>query len=319
MSKELQLNQPLLAKRFEVLKILGKGSGSSVFQVRDRDHGGKEVALKVLTSEASFDGKALERFRNELEVCRTFKHPNLVEAFELIPLEDTFSFTMEYVNGTDLSKQLLYNPPAFDEIDRIFNQVLPALAELHRHGIVHRDIKLENVLVRKDGLVKLSDLGLLKKLDSEGLTQTGILLGTAQYLPPEYIKFSNFDIRGDIYAAGIMLYELLTRKRRLTGMPGMQAIEFLLKTKFVIPKIPDNSVPIKYRSILNRSLDPDPERRFQSAEEMRDAFQVAAHKSSRDLKLVGEKIGNPDSPSLLSRLFYVVVFLLMGILMAYLV
>lgn len=263
--------RPALMERFQLIKVLGEGAAGAVYHVHDR-LSNKEVALKVLMNKSAFDEHTLQRFKQEIEACQSIRHPNIVEAYDFIELPDTIAFSMEFVDGKDLRYSFAEGKLDYQEIDDIFDQLLSALSELHQRGIIHRDIKLENVLIRKDGLVKLSDLGLMKRLDKEKLTRTGVLLGTAQYLPPEYIKGSLYDHRGDIYVAGIMLYELLTGKRRLADKAGVEAIEHLIKTKFKVPKINLTGVPKKYLYIIEKSLDPNPKKRFQSAEEMQDAF-----------------------------------------------
>ena len=257
-----------MANRFEVLGILGEGGASAVYRVADREHNNEERALKILLNNEAFDEHTLARFKDELRVCQQIRHPNIIEAYDLIALDKTIAFTMEYVPGSDLGRIFAQRQIQYEEIDKIFTQFLSALAELHKHNIVHRDIKLENVLIRNDGVVKLTDLGLIKHQDSKGLTRTGVLLGTAQYMPPEYIKAGKYDERGDIYATGVMLYEILTRKRRLHDKPGMQAIEHLLKTRFEIPKLPLEGLPRKYQTLIERSLDPSPRKRYQTPSEM---------------------------------------------------
>ncbi len=265
-------SKPALADRFEVIEVLGEGASGAVYRVSDRQQGGREVALKILLNNSAFDENTLSRFIAELRILQKVQHPNLVEAYDLIELGETIAFTMEYVPGSDLGHVFRNRKLSNDELDSIFYQVLSALDELHKHGIVHRDIKLENVLVTKDGRVKLSDLGLMKCGDFDNMTRTGILLGTAQYMPPEYVRGSMYDHRGDIYAVGLMLYELLTSKRRLSDKNGNEALEYLIKTKFQIPRITLTGLPRRYLDIIDRALDPDPNNRFQSAAEMRSSF-----------------------------------------------
>lgn len=261
-----------LAERFDLIRSLGEGASGGVFLVRDLRHGGREVALKILEDPEAFDEHTLMRFKEELETLRTIRHPNLIEAYDLIDLGDTVAYTMECVDGHDLARFVRQRTLTFEDIDRICMQVLSALEELHSRNILHRDIKLENILWRRDGNVKLSDLGLMKKLDAQGLTRAGLLLGTAQYMPPEYIKRGKYDARGDLYALGIMIYELLVGKRRFADMPGNKVIEHLIKTKFALPELALTDIPMKYRNILRRALDPDPQQRYQSASEMRAAI-----------------------------------------------
>lgn len=268
-------SKPALADRFEVIEVLGEGASGAVYRVSDRQQGGKQVALKILLNNSAFDENTLTRFVAELRILQKVHHQNLVEAYDLIELGETIAFTMEYVPGSDLGEIFRSRRLAHEEVDSIFYQILSALGELHRNGIVHRDIKLENVLVTGDGRVKLSDLGLMKCGEFDSMTKTGVLLGTAQYMPPEYVRGSVYDHRGDLYAVGLMLYELLTSKRRLSDKNGNEALEYLIKTRFQIPRITLTGLPRKYLDIIDRALDPDPDNRFQSADEMRDAFVKA--------------------------------------------
>lgn len=265
-------SRPALVQRFETVRHLGDGAAGSVFLVRDRKRDNLEVALKVLINGTAFDENTIARFEQELEASQGVNHPNLIQAYDYIDLGDTIAFTMEYVPGKDLGATFASQPLTLDEIDMVFDQLLSGMAELHRHGIIHRDIKLENIILSMDGTVKLSDLGLMKRLNSEGMTRTGVLLGTAQYLPPEYIKKTQYDQRGDVYAAGTVLLELLTQKRRLSDKPGMEAIEHLIKTNFAVPKLSLTGLPRRYRQIVTKALAYNPDDRYQSADEMLDAF-----------------------------------------------
>lgn len=271
-STRILKSKPALADRFEVIEVVGEGASGAVYRVLDRAQGGKEVALKILLNNAAFDENTLSRFVAELRILEKIQHPNIVEAYDLIELGDTIAFTMEYVPGSDLGELFRSRRVKHEEIDPIFRQILSALAELHKHGIVHRDIKLENVLVTSEGHVKLGDLGLMKCGEFDSMTKTGVLLGTAQYMPPEYVRGSVYDHRGDLYAVGLMLYELLTHKRRLSDKNGNEALEYLIKTRFQIPRITLTGLPRKYLDIIDRALDPEPANRYQSAEEMRAAF-----------------------------------------------
>ncbi len=288
MTTEILERKPALADRFEVIQNLGSGAAGSVYLVKDRKLGGQKVALKVLTNTSAFDEHTLTRFREEIRALFEVRHPNIIQAYELIESDDVIAFTMEYVPGCDLGTLFQERSIELQEIDHIFKQLLSALAELHKIGIVHRDLKLENILIRNDGLVKLSDLGLMKRMDGAALTKTGILLGTAQYLPPEYIKgSSDYDQRGDIYAVGVMLFELLTGKRRLADKPGMQAIEELIRTKFEVPKMALGGLPRKYVQIVYKAMEPIVSKRFQSVTEMQEAFD------SDGLELSSQ---GPDAP-----------------------
>jgi serine/threonine-protein kinase len=161
-------------------------------------------------------------------------------------------------------------------------QLLQGLQAIHDRQILHRDLKLENVLVRNDGVVKISDLGLMRRLDQEGLTRTGVLLGTAQYLPPEYIRSGEFDERGDLYAVAVMLFELASGVRRLSDLRGVEALEYIIKAKFPIPDLAQYpSITDKHQAIISRGMDPKPRRRYPNALAMAQAFSGEAVKMER--------------------------------------
>jgi serine/threonine-protein kinase len=260
-------------ERFELVRPLGDGAAGSVFLVKDRQNGGAEVALKILVNSGAFDENTYARFLEEMRTSAAVRHPNIVQAYEFLQLTDTIAFTMEWVDGKNLGQLFEERRFDYEEVDYIFDQLLSALGELHDHGIVHRDIKLENILLAYDGTVKLSDLGLMKRINSEGLTRSGVLLGTAQYLPPEYVQQGHYDVRGDIFALGTVLYELLTGERRFSDKFGMEVIEQRIKNNFSIPKIALTNLPRKYYYLLSRSMDRDPTVRFQSVDEMLMGFQ----------------------------------------------
>ena len=156
---------PVLAERFRVLRTLGKGAAGVVYLVADLNNDSKQVALKILNSFTAFDEHTAERFIKEVEVCTKIEHPNIVDAYEFIRIDDGFAYSMEYVQGRDLLSYIRRDTDAYDFISSVFEQLLPALHTLHEQGIIHRDIKPENILIREDGVVKLTDFGLSKKLD----------------------------------------------------------------------------------------------------------------------------------------------------------
>lgn len=258
--------------RFEIIKILGQGTAGTVYHAIDRARDRKEVALKVLSDIFAFDESTLERFNEEIQICSRINHKNIVQAYDHLEFKECVGYTMELVRGCDLG-QLLHNEKfSYSEVESIMYQLMDAISELHSMKIMHRDIKLENIILREDGVVKLSDLGLMKKLESKGMTKPGILLGTPQYMPPEYIKAAKFDERSDIYACGVVFYELLSGQRRLSSKQGVEAIQHLLATKFEVPKLKISKEYSRYNDILEIALDPNPDHRFQSAKEMQSAF-----------------------------------------------
>lgn len=261
-------------ERFSKLRTLGVGAAGSVLLVKDKERDDDVVALKILKNDLAIDEHTLKRFNEEARLCQEIGHPNIIRAYDLVRFQDHIAYTMEFVEGCDLGD--LYRDiemtPVF--IDHIFDQLLSALGALHERKIVHRDLKLENIIVQSDGTMKLGDLGLVKHLELNDLTRAGILLGTAQYMAPEYVLKQKFDERSDLYAAGIILLELLTGKRRLKSMDGEEALLHLTKTRFEIPEETLQEMPYKYQHIIRRSCEPEWELRYTSAEEMRKDFHL---------------------------------------------
>ena len=285
--------RPALANRFYVIDKLGQGAGSNVYLVADSKRDGKHVALKVLQNYEAFDEHTFDRFIEEMKICQEFRHPNLIEAYDYIDLGDSVAFTMEYVPGIDLFKLFSQKEKLEPkELDRIFIDILKPLQPLHEKGIVHRDLKLENILIREDGAVKVSDLGLMKKFNSKGLTAPGILLGTVHYMPPEYITKGEFDPRSDIYCVTIMLFEMLIKKRRLEGFEGREVISELIRTKFALPEAALSTLPRKYQEIIKKGAARHREDRYQSVIEMiQDLEKDHSDFLAEDTAIVTSSIG----------------------------
>lgn len=264
--------QPLLAKRFELVKVLGSGGAAAVFHVKDTERGGEEVALKVLTNSGAFDALTLSRFEAEVALLQEIHHPHIVRAIDFISLGHTVAYTMELVRGKELSRYLKPGSLKYETIDTIFRQLLSALHELHSRGVFHRDLKLENLLYSEESGLKLADFGLMKIKRTSHDTQAGILLGTAQYLPPEYIRSNRYDARSDLYCVGLLLFEMLSGTRWLAKLSGNDSINYLVERNFVVPYELPLSVPRKYHRIIEKALKPDVKKRYQTAYEMLTAF-----------------------------------------------
>lgn len=270
----MERDQTNSTERFEIVRLLGEGACGKVYHVRDHSQNGKDLALKVLEKSPAFDNHTRDRFIKEILILCTIRHRNIVSAFEIINYDGKDAYTMELVNGNDLGAILEgphYKKLSYNEIDSIMKQLLLAVEELHEQNIIHRDIKLDNIMLREDGIVKLNDLGLVKILHDNPKTDPGMILGTAHYISPEYILNQKIDNRADIYACGIILWELLSGTRRYEDNTE-KVLRELVRSNFShpTPKLPKDKK--KYAYILKKALAVDVENRFQNAREMLEAF-----------------------------------------------
>lgn len=265
------------SSRYDILGELGRGGMGIVYKARDRETG-EVVALKFLKPELASDARLMERFKNELRLARQITHQNACRTHELLRFGNTVVISMEYVDGESL-RQILDRltgvrvPKAL----QIAREVCAALRIAHGQGIVHRDLKPENVMLDRAGAAKVMDFGIARSATST--TETGGITGTPAYMAPEQAQGLAVDHRADIYALGLILYELLT------GRPvfeGNTPVEVALKQMRDTPPAPGDfepGIPAHFERAILRCLEKSPERRFQSVDELEQALlQTSAPK-----------------------------------------
>lgn len=274
------LNHSRLTERFYVLSTIGSGAAGIVYRVLDRSEPRRDLALKVMTDSGAFGKDNMpERFRQEWQVCQAIRHPNIIETYEFFDYGETLAYSMEYVSGSNLAHALFHGSPfSHADIDRIMAELLGALGELHRYGIVHRDVKLENILLRDDGMVKLGDMGLVKDiLIMRTLTRKNVCVGTVPYMAPEYLLEGFCSAQADLYSAGILLYELVLKKRYYDGsISPDQMAESIKSRNFALPPEDLERLPERYRVIVQYATEPSLAARYASANEMQAAFKEEA-------------------------------------------
>ncbi|HXP16440.1 MAG TPA: serine/threonine-protein kinase, partial [Terriglobales bacterium] len=202
----------VLGQRYEILKILGEGGMGAVYKARDRELN-RMVALKVIRPDLAHSEAIIGRFKQELLLATQVTHKNVIRIYDLSEAEGMKFITMEYVEGEDLHtlmRQKKKLPPA--EAVEIMQQVCRALEAAHSVGIIHRDLKPQNVMRDKVGRILVMDFGLARTLEGDGMTQTGALVGTMDYMSPEQALGKDLDQRSDLFAMGLIFYELLTGK-----------------------------------------------------------------------------------------------------------
>lgn len=255
----------VLQSRYEIVSCLGAGSMGYVYACRDKELG-RTVALKVLFDDISADKAIMYRFRNEISSFYRITHPNVVRAYEYITEDRLNAFTMEYVNGGDLAHRLQeVNYLSFEETISILKQVGAGLQAIHDAGIMHRDVKPENVLLNKDGVVKITDFGISRSVDGPRLTEDGRLLGTIPYLSPEYLSEGTADERSDLYSLGIVAYEMLSNCLPFEGKNVFESMQMRVDQDPTPLETLRPDCPDSLNRIVKKLLERNPNRRYQTA------------------------------------------------------
>jgi serine/threonine protein kinase len=281
-SPELWGNNGLVGDgRYRLTHRLGRGGMAEVFGAEDLRLG-RTVAVKLLRSDLAEDPVSKARFTREAQSVAGLNHHAVVAVYdsgeEMIGGNITPYIVMELVEGRTI-RDLLLNAeaPPPDQALIIVSGVLEALAYSHQHGIVHRDIKPANVIITNTGAVKVMDFGIARALHgaSNTMTQTGMVMGTPQYLSPEQALGKTVDTRSDLYATGCLMYELLTLRPPFTGETPLSVVYQHVQDDPVVPSEISADVPPELDGLVMRSLAKDPDDRFQTAEEMRGLTQYA--------------------------------------------
>jgi beta-lactam-binding protein with PASTA domain len=262
-------------RRYVIRRKLGSGGMADVYLAEDQELG-RRVALKLLNDRHAADEQFVERFRREAQSAAGLNHPNIVSIFDRGRAEGTYYIAMEYLDGRTLKELLVRNGPTPIPIAVDYaRQILGALAFAHRNGIVHRDIKPHNIIVGRDGRLKVTDFGIARSGASQ-MTEAGSIVGTAQYLSPEQARGAPVDQRSDLYSLGIVLYEMLTGNVPFTGDTP---VEIAMKHLSQVPEPPSKlrpQVPHDLDAVVMRAIAKDPDQRYGSAEEMEaDLARVA--------------------------------------------
>ncbi|HMO01794.1 MAG TPA: serine/threonine-protein kinase [Oligoflexia bacterium] len=267
----------VIASRFEVLRAIGKGDVGVVYHVRDKWEGGEHVALKILSRGITTNEEAVKRFRKEMIAGNQLNHPNIVKSYEYIDYGELQAYTMELIDGGTLANILKLAPIAADEIVKILLHIVYGLEAIHSRGILHRDLKPENLLISRDGLIKISDFGLARLKDRSSMTLTGIMIGTPKYLAPEYLELGDYRESSDIFAVGVLGYELITGKSPFPEISDISQLLERFKHPVKEPKSLISSCPATLNKIILKAIEVDPSKRYQSAAEMaRDLMNPSA-------------------------------------------
>jgi len=285
--------------KYELLERVGQGGMAVVYRGLDRSLK-RVVAIKILHKHLADYQEARDRFEREAQAVAKLRHENILEIFDYSGADEAEAagssyIVTEFIDGVTLKQAITDRPIQYPEIGAmIVLQVGRALAHAHAAGILHRDVKPENVMIRSDGVVKLMDFGISHMLDLERLTVTGQLLGSPAYMAPEHVEGRQLDFRTDVFAAGIVLYQLTVGRLPFEGKNPHEVLKRIAECKFVDPRQANPVIGNRLGKIILRAMAAEPADRFANVGEMVIALEAYLEESG---------IATDKVPSELSRYF----------------
>jgi HAMP domain-containing protein len=259
--------------RYEIQSVLGKGGMGVVYKARDRDLD-DVVAIKILRGEAlSADPTLLERFKQEIRLARRITHPNILRTHDLGETGGLRYLSMEFVKGITLkqmveSRQVLPTPVAL----RIAKQICAGLAAAHEVGVIHRDIKPQNILIEPGGGLKIMDFGIARLTQERGMTATGTVVGTPDYMSPEQARGQPLDFRSDIYSTGVVLFEVFTGSLPFDGDSPLAVVLKHVQESPPSPQTVNPKINARIAAIILRCMEKEPASRYQSVNDLYEAL-----------------------------------------------
>jgi len=246
---------------------LGEGALSEVYRAVD-EHLGRTVALKILRAHVEIDPAADQRFHREAKHTSSLQHPNIATIYEYGRDQGTSFIAMEYLEGRTLDKILRDQTLGYEECLRIALQVAAALAHVHKHGLIHRDLKPGNIMVLDDGTIKLLDFGIARASDESSITQHGTLVGTVLYMSPEQVRGDELDLRSDIFSFGSVLYHAMTGALPFPGKSFPEVCMAILDGEPRPPSQVRTGFPKPLEDLILTCLSPQPADRYPNADEV---------------------------------------------------
>jgi len=263
-----------IISHYKILEKIGEGGMGIIYKAQDLKLN-RAVALKFLPRAVTTDSEEKQRFMQEAQAASALNHPGIITIYEIDEIDGEAFISMEYVEGGNLKKLLSEQTVSLDRFLEIALPVCEGLSKAHQKGIIHRDIKSENILLTGDGRPKLTDFGLAKLMGSGTITLAGKVLGTAAYMSPEQVQGEELDARSDIFSLGIVFYELLTQELPFKGMHPMAIMYSIVNEEPLTPSQIRKDLPRSVESIISRALQKNRDDRYQNLELMLADFKKA--------------------------------------------
>jgi serine/threonine protein kinase/tetratricopeptide (TPR) repeat protein len=275
----------LFARRYEIIEELGKGGMGKVYRVFDKKID-EEVALKLIMPEIAADAETIKRFSNELKLARKIGHRNVGKMYELMEEEGAHFITMEYVPGENLKSMIrMSGQLGIGTAISIAKQICEGLAEAHRLGVVHRDLKPGNIMMDREGIVRIMDFGIARSLKMKGITGEGMIIGTPEYMSPEQVQGKEADQRSDIYSLGIILFEMLTGKVPFEGDTSLSIALKQVSEPPPNPKAFNRQIPEELSRIVLKCMNKKKESRYQDIEKLILELETVGDKEPAEGKI----------------------------------
>ncbi len=288
----------LLGNRYQIIQILGEGGMGAVYKARDSELD-RIIALKVIRPELASNPEILQRFKQELILARQVTDRNVIRIFDLGEANGIKFITMEYVEGESLYHILRRQGKVpVNEAVEIMKQTLSGLQAAHREGVIHRDLKPGNIMRDAQGRIVVMDFGLARSLEGDGMTRTGTMMGTMEYMSPEQAQAKDLDPRSDIYTVGLICYELLTGQMPFHADSVVASLLKRMQERAAPPSDWDASIPQPVSELVSRCLERDPADRWQSAQEILDRIDEIQGKRPMSALAAVSRLASPP-PSVL--------------------
>ncbi|HSP06807.1 MAG TPA: serine/threonine-protein kinase, partial [Acidobacteriota bacterium] len=264
-----------LEGRYQILKELGRGGMGIVFQAYDKQLN-EQVAIKILSPLLSSDNDALERLKREVSAARRITHPNVIRIHDISESKGLNFVSMEYFHGESLKEFIRRNAPlSMMQAFQIGSQICDGIEAAHLQGVIHRDLKSQNVIINPANQTKIIDFGLAHTAQLQGMTATGLIMGTPEYMAPEQVAGKRVDERADLYSLGIILYELFTGHVPFTGDSAIAVGFKQMKDDPPAPRSLNPQIPQEVEAVILRALQKDPQMRYRSVSDLKVALEAA--------------------------------------------